>query len=174
MTSHPTVGLEHPTLKYKALIDEKIAPLISLLWDAGINTLFCCQGDMSDASRAFDDEDADRAYIAFPDQESFRIFFEKISIANDCSEIELHSEISENYPSTLFDRIYRCPLNKWEFATHPRWEDGKLAVTASVYFPSHDINEMILVLKKEKYKAKLISVNKEPIITEPDQCTLVY
>jgi len=173
--THLTVTLKHPKLGYEASIDKMIAPLISLLWNSGINTSFCCQGDMSEKSQSFEDEDMARAYISFPDQENFLLFFNKISIYNEHSEVELHSDIHENYPSTLFDRIYRRPLNKWEFAARPEWRDGKPVVRTSVYFPSHDINEMVLALSENKdYKAGLLSVDSEPVITQLDQCTLVY
>jgi hypothetical protein len=168
MSDHPTIILKHPKLGYETKIDKEIAPLISKLWEMNINTAFCCQGDMTEESCSYSDTEAGRAYISFSEFADFLAFMNKISFFNEIHTVETNSEVYENYPSTLFDRLYRCPLNRWEFSVNPKWIDGKQQIMTSVYFPSHDIKEATLALDPE-YKATLFSVTKEPVITEVSQ-----
>jgi hypothetical protein len=169
MSDHPTTILKHPKLGYEAEIDKEIAPLISKLWEMDINTAFCCQGDMTEESYSYLDTEAERAYISFPEFADFLNFMNKISFFNERHAVEAHSEVYENYPSTLFDRLYRCPLNRWEFSVSPKW-DGKQRMMTSIYFPFHDIKEVILALNPD-YKANLYSVTNELVITEISQVT---
>lgn len=170
MADHPTIAIKHPKSGLNIKIDEVIAPLITKLWELDIDTSFCCQGDVLEGSKSYRDSEWDRAYISFPDFKNFSAFMDKISYFNEVHEVEECSDIFENYPSTLFDRLYRCPLNKWEFDVNPKWEDGKQRIMSSVYFPSHDIHEMLAVLE-DGYKPGYYSVDGEPVIIEASQCT---
>lgn len=55
MSNHPTklLVLHNDSIS----IDEELAPLIQKIWDSGISTQFCCQGDK--------DENYDTGYILF-------------------------------------------------------------------------------------------------------------
>jgi hypothetical protein len=74
--NHQTTPLYYEKLGELVKIDWKIAPLISLLWKCGIDTLFSCQGNAGAANRR------DYGYVMVSNGVSFDRFVDAINQCN--------------------------------------------------------------------------------------------
>lgn len=102
---------EHPTIQveYKGnilVIDEKIYPMIKKIWDCGIETVACCQGD-----------NRSKAYISFKHLHDFRLFMEKFpEVLNPYFTRKYLTNITYNYLDDYMP--YYCDLFTVRFSHH--------------------------------------------------------
>ena len=73
--------MRDPRDGYSVEIDEKMAPLIEMLWKTGIQTQFCCQGDHKFLDPTDWDAREHRAYILMTRDEN-SIEFVKLLLSN--------------------------------------------------------------------------------------------
>lgn len=81
MRKHPIVLMSDPRDGHSVEIDEKMAPLIEMLWKTGIQTQFCCQGDHMFLDPTEWDARAYRAYILMTRDEN-SLEFVKLLLSN--------------------------------------------------------------------------------------------
>lgn len=123
---HATVELMTP-LGFVVDIDRGISDLIQALWNIGITTFFCCEGD-DHASYLDDDETRRKAAYILMKRDHFSMEFVK-AIFSDYIRFE------KNY--TTFLHV--------EVDAHPKYGDR-----ICVRFPHHLIPEMLKFILKGK------------------------
>lgn len=130
---HRTIRIEHGN--QSADVDEKIAPLILLMWKNGIETAFSCQ-DIGETKE--DPERMGWMSIQFHGDEKLNKFLEMILVPTD--KIGL--------PLAL---VHPFPFFTWDFETYPVWVAHTLMMH-SVSFPSNYVEYLTLRLTRRLEK----------------------
>lgn len=124
---HKTIRITHDTMS--ADIDELIAPLINLMWKAGIETVESCQ-------ESYDGWVA----IYFYGVEQPRKFL-KIVHAPAQEALDHAATIGENIRIGL-------PPNKWKMTILPHWQMNHIGFLVSVRFPQSEIGNIFQKLEE--------------------------
>lgn len=117
-------------------IDLQMVPIIKWLWQQGINTLSCCQGDIEDESQYR------RAYILFNTCRDLELFLEALFDGRDYDSFRervLHHKL---VVEATFNRTLPPEEIQWEYNFSFNFGVNAIRFCAGVYFPPEDIPEV--------------------------------
>lgn len=137
MGKHPTVMMMDPFSRTDIKIDEKIAPLVSALWDAGIMTEQSCQEDRPGY-----------AWIVFGDHEEALQFLGII--------LGKRPDFEDSFIKAISHWDVAGPQNgyvepgEWDWAVHPTVDqEGVWSFLTSVSIPVEHLAEVTDRLRKD-------------------------
>lgn len=149
--SHPTVRLTNAALGLAADIDGGIAPLIAALWQLGIPTRWCCQGNAGPTTM-------DDAYITFPAacvDRVIEVLGETLRGDRDYIRTDTGHVSAEQFPELLHRSfpprvvVTSIPEVRLELSAH--WLDGPVCTQITVRFPSRLIDQLTAAAERASH-----------------------